>query len=486
MLTVDIRTLTFLAVASSLFFAIAMQLLKRISGENQAVSLWSVGATAIGAGYLLVGLRGLVPDLLSIVVGNVLILFGLCRVLCGLRTCLGLVCRQHWERPVVLVLSLTLLFFTYVSPDLSARIVCVSVLLAAITLVAGQLLLFSPQARRDANYVTLAVLGVIFWIGAASTALRAITALLAPVSGDLMLIDDFAHKVAFVSSLLISSSLTIGLTYLVGARTTRELREYRLHLEDLVRERTDALSIAKEAAEAANRAKSIFISNISHELRTPMSGIMGMIELVLRRNSDAKQLDLLGRAKASAQRLLILINDLIDIAGIGANRLALERVSFPMRDIQVAIERMLARAAAKPALRTRLALAPEVSSLLLIGDPARLNQVIANLVDNAIKFTEQGEVAVKILLEAETPEQVTLRIEVEDTGIGIASEDQQRVFSLFEQGDGSSTRKYGGTGLGLALSKQLVEMMGGKIGVNSEVGRGSTFWFTVCLERAAD
>jgi signal transduction histidine kinase len=264
----------------------------------------------------------------------------------------------------------------------------------------------------------------------------------------------------------------------------KEVETQRDLLEARVAERTLALSIAKEAAEAANRAKSVFLANMSHELRTPMNGIIGMAELLRRRITDPKALDQLGKVTHSAQRLLGIINDILDISKIEAERMSLKQVDFKFGLVLENLMSLLDLKLAEKGLQTSIDLAPGIAGMTLQGDPLRLGQILLNLAGNAVKFTEQGSLKLRVRLVEESAADVLLRIEVEDSGIGITPEDQKRLFTAFEQADGSRTRKYGGTGLGLAISKRLVQMMGGEIGVTSAPGQGSTFWFTVRLVKA--
>ena len=265
----------------------------------------------------------------------------------------------------------------------------------------------------------------------------------------------------------------------------QELVRHRQHLEELVLERTAQLTEAKITAEAANRAKSVFLANMSHELRTPMSGVMGMIDLVKRRIDDPKALDQLDMAKRSAERLLGVLNDILDISKIEAERLVLEDQPLQLADIADNLTGLLGHKAAGKGLHLAADIPAALALVHLRGDPLRLGQILTNLLGNAVKFTERGSVALRARQVAETPEAVRIRFEVADTGIGIDAEAQRRLFQPFEQADNSMTRRYGGTGLGLAICRRLVELMGGEIGVESAPKQGSTFWFVVPLKKLA-
>nr|WP_319565739.1 ATP-binding protein [uncultured Rhodoferax sp.] len=252
-------------------------------------------------------------------------------------------------------------------------------------------------------------------------------------------------------------------------------------LEKLVAQRTDQLAKAKETAEAASRAKSEFLANMSHEIRTPMNAIIGLTHLLRRAHTTPEQAERLIKIDSAANHLLSIINDILDISKIEAGKLELEQTNFALGSVLDHVQSLISDQARAKGLTVMVD--PDGVPLWLRGDPTRLRQALFNYTSNAIKFTEHGGVTLRAILKEDRGDDILVRFEVQDTGIGIGPQQMTSLFSTFKQADASTTRKYGGTGLGLAITRHLADLMGGEVGVESQPGRGSTFWFTALLGR---
>ncbi len=260
------------------------------------------------------------------------------------------------------------------------------------------------------------------------------------------------------------------------------LTHHRDELERQVSVRTEQLEKAKNAAEAASRAKSAFLATMSHEIRTPMNGVLGMTEMLLGTALTDAQRKFTKLVKSSGEHLLVIINDILDFSKIEAGKLSVEYINFNLWDLLDDINNVYTPQAQNKGIGLDFDISNNIP-ISICGDPNRLRQIMANLLGNAIKFTDHGRILAKVQVTREDPQSVALRFEVHDTGIGVSREARGRIFEAFSQADGSTTRKYGGTGLGLAISKQLVELMGGKIGVDNALTQGSIFWFTVSFDK---
>jgi signal transduction histidine kinase/CheY-like chemotaxis protein/HPt (histidine-containing phosphotransfer) domain-containing protein len=356
-------------------------------------------------------------------------------------------------------------------------------------------LVASRQAMRNAFIRTaieaalglMIVLGIALWLSG-----RMVRQLSAPVEALNQLMHRFAEDAALRERADTRgddeiAQLAKGYNNLADSLQARdrELASYRENLENLVTERTRALNLAIEEARQANRAKSDFLARMSHEIRTPMNAIIGLGRLLLKTRLDLRQRDYQEKVLAASDALLGVINDVLDYSRIEAGKLSLEAIPFDLNQVVRNVIGVVALRAQEKGLELLFHIEQSVPRWV-IGDPLRLGQILVNLINNAVKFTETGEIVVRVSLKSRLEQDARLIFEVRDTGMGIPLERQHDLFTPFTQGDDSITRRFGGTGLGLAICKQLVEMMSGEIGVDSLPGRGSRFHFSVVLGVAGE
>ena len=307
----------------------------------------------------------------------------------------------------------------------------------------------------------------------------------APLKREMEIRAGMTHEV-LISPEITHTGLVVGAIAFARDVTERrrnddELQRYREHLEDVIRQRTAEVESAREEAEAANAAKGIFLANMSHEIRTPLNAILGLTSVLQRETLQSQHHDLVRKIQSAGRHLLRIVNDILDFSKIEAGKFKIESSPFRVRDLFKNAHAIISERA--ESRNIRLDFSADLDDEVLIGDQTRLQQALLNYIANAIKFSENSTVHVRASVVKQENDRSLIRFDVEDCGVGISPAMIPRLFSPFEQSEHNDSRKHGGTGLGLAITKRLAELMGGSVGVQSEVGRGSSFWFTVCLRR---
>lgn len=476
----DIKTLNILSMVTSLLLPLVLRFMGRFSSNAEATRAWVRGVTFNAVAFLLIALRGVIPDLLSIVVANVLLLAGQCEMLIGYRLFFGKCVSRGWMAPLLAATAAGFAWFTYATPSIEPRIVLSSLSLSAVALLGARELLLSAWTARLADDAALRTerrlaytLGVVIVLVSSLMLARGIMFWGAPddvLSRNQLL--NTVYVLSYALALLLNFFMVSCLPLLVSVRVQYELEqsERRLKLAE-----QEALR-ARDEANQANQAKSTFLANMSHEIRTPMNGMLGLTRLALEAELPGDVRKLLNESYASAQSLLGIVNDILDLSKMDAGKLSIEQAPFALAQVLQNAKTLFGQAASDKGVRFVLQQEEQLPPWLL-GDALRLGQVLNNLLSNAVKFTEQGQVTLRV---ESTPSRMDderhwLVFSVMDTGIGMSAGQLARLFQAFTQADESTTRRFGGTGLGLVIARRLTELMGGRLSVHSTPGQGSTF-----------
>ncbi|MFZ2327890.1 MAG: ATP-binding protein [Rhodoferax sp.] len=464
----DIRTLSIITAVSSLVFAFASLTVAHLVPKERHLRDWALGAGAAALSTLLLGLRGVLPDLISTPIANTLLTLAFIFMYRGARGMvrLPLPGRSIWLFAVFAFLALT--WFTAVQPQLFARILIISLVLVPLLWLTGVAFwrydrTEGPSPLRMANRITV----LVYFSGVALFVIRLYPASQASSAATYLSSTSALLVAPYFWAILFNVWMAIMITLTVSARLQTELAE------------------ARDQAEANSVAKSQFLANMSHEIRTPMNAILGMLKLLQRTDLSTRQWDYASKAEGAARSLLGLLNDILDFSKVEAGKMSLDPQPFRpehlVRDLSVILSANVGAKNLELVFELDPALPP-----VLVGDAMRLHQVLLNLGGNAVKFTSQGRVVIAMrLLDVQGPV-ARVVFSVQDSGIGIAPENRDHIFSGFSQAEASTTRRFGGTGLGLAISQRLVGLMGGDLQLDSVLGQGSTFHFTLALPLAVD
>jgi signal transduction histidine kinase/CheY-like chemotaxis protein len=471
-MSLDTRTLAVVAAFVQLILSLLIAMTWGTRRTYPGFGRWTLGNLCIIFSLLFVGLGGIAPDWMTVVLGNSLGFVGGILFLEGIRKFRGLKPYVWMAYAGAALATLILVYFHWVVDDLATRAVVTSLFPGFALLACGICLMKDiPAPCRFSRWFT----GVMFAFGGATFLARAVYYYLVPQAAASM--NTASVTPVFLLAVTMETvAWAYGFIFLTNERLVMDLRES----ESRVTRTNKELAAASVRANAADAAKSEFLANMSHELRTPMNGIIGMTALAFDTELSCEQREYLGMVKDSADSLLNVLNDILDFSKIEAGKLEIEAIPYNLLATLDSAIRPLASRGQEKGIELIWHAMPEVPADV-IGDPGRLRQVLTNLIGNAIKFTDHGEIVVRVQQEWQLEGEVCVDISVSDTGIGIPEDKHQSIFDAFVQADGSTSRQYGGTGLGLTISARLVELMGGKMRVESTPGKGSIFHFTVRL-----
>ncbi len=464
----DIRTLSIMTAVSSLVFSFASLTVALLVPKERHLRQWALGSGAAALSTFLVGLRGVLPELVSAVAANTLLTLAFILMYQGSRGMVRLAPpgRGIWLFAVFAFVGLT--WFTLVAPNVVARVLIVSLVLIPLLLATGVAfwrydLEVGPSPLRVANRLTV----LVYWSGVVLFVVRLVPASQS-ASATTYLSSTSALLVApYFWGIVFNVWMAIMVTLTVSSRLQMELAQ------------------ARDQAEANSLAKSQFLANMSHEIRTPMNAILGMLRLLQGTELSPRQADYANKAEGAAKSLLGLLNDILDFSKVEAGKMSLDPQPFRPDHLMRDLSDILSANVGSKTLVLEFEQDPALPPVL-VGDAMRLGQVLLNLGSNALKFTSQGRVVIGMRLLALEGHTAKVAFSVQDSGIGIAPENRDHIFSGFAQAEASTTRRFGGTGLGLTISQRLVELMGGDLRLDSVLGQGSTFHFTLALPLAAE
>ena len=469
-MNIDPRTVVILTVLSTLIMSAGLfTVAQGYLAEMRGVAKWATGTLLQSIGWIFLALAGVIPEVIS-ELGSPLIMLAMALYYHALVDFRGSAKRVIWVYVLVVLHLFALYYFVLISSDIAARIVVASITAAILMFACAYILFFEKVVKRPNSHI---ITGSLFALCSAVLVIRAIYYLVWNTAPNQSTLDqNIMQDIAF---------LTFFIAAVVSPFTFMLMCNDRYTENALLR--TAELASKNIDLEIASEAKGQFLATMSHELRTPLNGVIGFLNQLNKTSLNALQQDYLHTIDLSARTLLSVINDILDFSKIDAGKLSLENIAIDLRillDDQLSIFIIAAR-------EKGLLLSCEIDNAVpkcLLVDPLRLSQILSNLIANAIKFTEQGFVKVEVNLVSETENAVTLNMTVSDSGIGISEESIVKLFQPFVQADASTTRKHGGTGLGLIIARRLVEMMGGILTVESKVGEGTRFSINVTLQKS--